>query len=89
MSDIFEPIPSYGDLMTLDHFIELCRNGGFINYDGHGHYAFKDKMSNKEVHPSDVTGKYSLFDMKTGKFKQHTKKPCVDKSFTHVVWFNR
>ncbi len=38
------------------------------------HLAYKDKMSNIEVYPSDV---------KKGKFDKKKR------DFTHIVWFNR
>ncbi len=50
----FKPIPEYGDLMSLDEFIDCCKSGGFIDYDGHGKYAFKDKISDKIVIPSHI-----------------------------------
>ncbi len=49
------PIPDYGDLMTLDEFIENCEDGLFIDYDGFGHYATATEMSSIEVCPSDIT----------------------------------
>ncbi len=67
----FEPIPKYGSLMTIEQWLDCVKCGGFIDYDGFGNYAFKEKMSDKEVRPSDV------------------KKGKIDKTFTHVVWFNR
>lgn len=50
-----EPIPKYGDLMTLQEFIECCECGGFIDYDGSGNYSTATEMSDKEVVPSDIT----------------------------------
>lgn len=83
------PLPTYGTHMTLKSFIEHCESGGFIDYDGHGYYATKTKISNKVVIPSDITGKYSEFNMKTGKFIKKTKVINIDKSFTYVMWFNK
>ena len=85
----FEPIPKYGDLMTLDNFIECCQTGGFIDYDGHGYYAMKDKMSDKLILPSHITGRRDDFDFDTGKFKKIEVPINIDRSFTHVVWFNK
>jgi len=48
----YEEIPDYGDLMTLKDFKELCKCGGFIDYDGIGNYAFENKMSNFSTYPS-------------------------------------
>lgn len=86
----YKPIPTTcGALFTLERFIENCKDGGFIDYDGFGYYAFKDKISNKVVRPSDITGKYSIFNEKTEKFDKKTKPINIDRRFTHVMWFNR
>jgi len=58
----YEKIPDYGDKMTLKIFIESCKDGSLIDYDGHGYYAFKNKMSNIMVHPSDITSGKILRD---------------------------
>lgn len=50
----FKPIPNYGNLMTLDDFIVDCEHGAFNN--GHGKYAFKDRMSDKYIYPSEIEG---------------------------------
>jgi hypothetical protein len=68
-----EPLPTYGNLYTLEEFMENCRNGGFIDYDGFGNFATAKEMYNKEVYPSDVLKK---------NFKPQPE-------FTHVMWFNR
>jgi hypothetical protein len=49
-----ELIPDYGDHMTLEVFINACKSGGFIDYDGYGQYATETKMSNEIVCPSDI-----------------------------------
>ena len=41
----FKPIPDYGDLMTIEAFLEHLKKGFFMDYDGTGRYAFKDKQS--------------------------------------------
>lgn len=48
-----KPIPSYGDLMTLQDWIDCVVLGCFIDYDGHGCYATETEMSDIVVHPSD------------------------------------
>jgi hypothetical protein len=50
-------IPSYGDVMSLDNFIENVEDGGFIDYDGHGSYVIDGKMTNVNVFASDVENK--------------------------------
>lgn len=49
-----EDIPKYGDVMSLREFIENVKAGGFIDYDGYGNYIQGDKMTEIEIHPSDV-----------------------------------
>jgi len=49
-----EPIPSYGDLFTLDDFIGMCKDGTLINSDGTGYYATEQGMSDVAVYPSSV-----------------------------------
>lgn len=51
-----QPIPDYGDLMTLKDFVECVESGGFINYDGHGYYSDGQWMFEKVI-PSDIKGK--------------------------------
>jgi hypothetical protein len=50
-------IPDHGDVMTLNQFKNICRNGGFIDYDGFGHYLDGDKMTDIIILPSDVKHK--------------------------------
>lgn len=40
--------------MTMTDFITCCHNGSFIDYDGFGHYATVDQVSNKIITPSQV-----------------------------------
>jgi len=47
-------IPSYGNVMSLDDFLENVKCGGFIDYDGHGKYIKDDQMTNISVYPSDL-----------------------------------
>ena len=51
----------------------MCKGGGFIDYDGFGVYADKEKKmkTNIKLYPSDIT---------SGKYR---------KDFTHVIWYNR
>ena len=67
----FEPIPSYGDHITMKTFLEWVRTGCIIDYDGHGKYATDKQMTDITVFPSDV------------------KSKKLDKSFSHIVWFNK
>ena len=53
-ADEFEPIERDDDVYTIEKFKGICKSGGFIDYDGFGVYAYKDKKSNIEIYPSDV-----------------------------------
>jgi len=70
----WEPFDKWDDdVYTLKQFVDMCESGGFIDYDGFGVYADKEKKmkTNIKVYPSDIT---------SGKYR---------KDFTHVVWYNR
>ena len=45
---------SGGDVMSLQHFIDCCESGGFIDYDGYGYYVKDGKESDIYIYPSDV-----------------------------------
>jgi hypothetical protein len=47
-------LPSYGDVMTLEHFIECVKEGGFIDYDGYGYYVKDGMETDITIHPSDI-----------------------------------
>jgi hypothetical protein len=47
-------LPKYGDVMSLKEFIECVKEGGFIDYDGYGHYVKDGKETNIIIHPSDI-----------------------------------
>ena len=70
-----EDLPDFGDVMPLSEWIKHVEEGGFIDYDGYGHYVTKDgKMvanKNKVVRPS------------------HLKAGLIDCSYDLIVWFNR
>lgn len=48
------PLPDFGDHMTLKKFVDYCLAGGFVDSDGFGNYATKDKESDIVINPSDV-----------------------------------
>jgi len=50
----FYNIESDDDIYTLQEFIAICKDGGFIDYDGFGVYAFEDKKTDIEIYPSDI-----------------------------------
>jgi hypothetical protein len=43
-----------GDVMSLDHFIECVKMGGFIDYDGFGYYMKDGMETDVMIKPSDV-----------------------------------
>jgi hypothetical protein len=50
-------LSDFGDVMTLKHFIECVKEGGFIDYDGYGRYVKDNQETDIEIHPSDVKHK--------------------------------
>jgi hypothetical protein len=51
---VFNVLSDYGDVMSIDEFIEEVNSGNFIDYDGFGLYVKDDKESDISIHPSDV-----------------------------------
>ena len=76
-------IPKYGDLMTMEEFIEACDCRCFIDYDGFGKYSDGIEMSDFHIYPSDVTS----VDRK-GCCSGPSGELLTEK-YSHVVWFNR
>lgn len=72
---ILSPLdPECGDHMTMADWLAACKDGSFIDYDGHGVLATATLgQSALEVRPSDVT----------------LLKLTMPDWATHVVWFNR
>jgi hypothetical protein len=68
-----EKLPSYGDHMTIERWLQCVECGGFIDYDGHGNLATETQLSDIVVYPSDVTA----------------LKLKMPSWATHVMWFNR
>jgi len=54
MTPKYSSIPEYGDVMSLEHFIECVHDGVFIDYDGNGNYVDGERMTNITIIPSDV-----------------------------------
>lgn len=53
------PISDLGDVMSLKSFISACKDGFFIDYDGHGYYVEGDQETDIVILPSDVmSGRY-------------------------------
>jgi hypothetical protein len=67
------PLPEYGDLFTVKKFVEICEEGGFIDWDGSGFFSDgKYVYDNEEALPSQV--------------KDTNFNP---RNFSHVAWFNK
>jgi hypothetical protein len=49
-----EPIPNYGDHMTIEEFREYVRSGLFTDYDGMGYYATATEISDEMVDLSEI-----------------------------------
>jgi len=56
-------IPDYGEIMTLNQFKNICRNGGFIDSDGFGYYLEEDKVTDIVIYPSDVKHKSLRYEL--------------------------
>jgi len=61
----FDELPTNGDVMSLNDFIEAVKNGWFIDYDGFGNYVRDGKETNIMVFPSDVEHKSLRKDFDT------------------------
>lgn len=68
----FKP-SQYGDLMTVEEWLDCVKTGGFIDYDGSGSLATKDGVCDIRIQPSDITA-----------LKLELPTWC-----THIVWYNR
>lgn len=66
-------MPDYGDYMSIDEFINSCKEHDFIDYDGYGNLCINKRMTKTVINPSDVTNV---------NFK-------INKTYDGVIWFNR
>jgi hypothetical protein len=84
----FTEMPNYGDIFSLEDWMENVKVGGFIDYDGFGNLATKGKMSELMIKPSYVkNGKITIVCFE---FDFDNTFPYEDEwKFTHVIWFNR
>jgi hypothetical protein len=69
----FSEHPDYGDLFTMEEFIDDCDSGCMTDYDGTGRLATAQQVSNVYVSPSD-------FEYEGVKAPEWA---------THVMWFNK
>jgi hypothetical protein len=70
-----KPIPDYCDLMTIENWIDLCKDGVFIDYDGFGYFSDGEVEFDEEgeVYPSML---------------KHPKK-FNPKHHKFIAWYNR
>lgn len=71
-------MPSYGDLMELEEFIDMCDCGGLIDYDGHGDIVLNGKVIYEGIYPSDLEvyqGQLENLQKELGKIQ--------------IMWYNR
>ena len=74
---MFDKIPDYGDIMTVEEFEECVESGAFIDYDGHGYFC------NPETNVRDCSWK--VFPSTIGTLAYKTQRS----QWSHVIWFNR
>jgi len=65
MTPEFDELSEYGDVMSLEHFFDCVKGGGFIDYDGFGRYVRDGKESNIDIYPSDIQHKSVRDDFDT------------------------
>ena len=44
-----------GTLIDFDSFVQDCKDGFIVDYDGYGYYVHDDNVSDLIISPSDVT----------------------------------
>ena len=49
-----KPLPSHGDLYTIDEFIHLCKHEVVDNYAGTGYYSTSTGMSGIRAKPFSI-----------------------------------
>jgi len=72
--EILGPLPDGPEHMTMEQFIHCVEIGGFIDDDGHGRYA---------------TATHELKDPYICISPSMVHNGTIDKSWTHIVWYNR
>lgn len=85
----FEPVPSYGTLMTWQEFLEGVAVGGLDSDDGEGDFATATEVSNVAVPIDDIYNKihHSKSTDSADVIVQRLKPPHA--WATHVHWCNK
>jgi len=73
----WEELPEHGDLMVIEGFVEDCKSGAFIDYDGFGDYSDGKRCISGLKYPEFLV---KPSDIMCG---------IINDEFTHVVWYNR
>lgn len=50
----YHELSDFGDVMSLNDFIDNVKDGWFIDYDGFGRYVKDGMESDIEIYPSDI-----------------------------------
>lgn len=87
----YEPIPSYGDEMTIEEWIGAVESGEFIDSDGHGNLANDLGMTNLTVYPSyyDEEKNKIVKVLRDHEDDLNIENDFFMSSFTKVIWFNK
>lgn len=83
----FEPVPSYGNLMTWADFCESVASGGIDDEDGSGDLATATEISNVSVSPSTIYDKLQRIDADNLDIAAAKLQPPHAWA-THVHWCN-
>lgn len=70
-------IPPYGDLITIEDWLECVEQGAFIDYDGNG-----DLLEEKDGEFYLIMGSIFPSMVKSGELQ-------IGSDATHVMWFNK
>ena len=92
MNEKWVPISVEDDVYPMGDFINNCNSGGFIDYDGFGHYARNVKRVIPEERCKFRYNGYNgekLQDYDNEVKPSMVKKNTIDTSYTHIVWYNR
>jgi hypothetical protein len=54
-----EPIPDYGEHMTLEEFSKAVRSGSYNGYDGNGYYATSSEMTDEQIDLPNIDQTYT------------------------------
>jgi len=73
-----EPLDDIGKIYTMKQFVACCKSGGFTNYDGFARYATGNRKNKNS--------KMANFGPYPDDIRNNDD---YDRSFSHVMWYNR